>query len=243
MKYELNKIYTACAETPTGPYRIYFTFSESHIEPDMHCVSIRTDPRYPYEHVHFASDATICYSSPAGNWFMTAHKEQYPTWVFKRGVYVCTPEVLEVGMKGKHYNAMIEDDMADAFAYSTTEKKDVDKEVKQAVDWHKMMEEGEKKMKEDFDKHYFDLPLVPAKRGRMGIITNITEGGNEMHKELYHVILFNRKTEEIDFKEYIPAQDEEAAAMTAVQAYGEYDANIHKHLVKLIEGSDYEVIK
>ena len=61
-----------------------------------------------------------------------------------------------------------------------------------------------------------------------------------MTKQLYHVILFNTKTEEIDFKAYIPAKDEDAAAMTAVQVYGKYDADVHKHIVKYIEGSDYK---
>ena len=148
-------------------------------------------------------------------------------------------------MKGKHYDALIVDDMQDAFAYAM--KGNTEKEVKLAIDWHKMMEEGERKMKEDLDKQMFSLPLETAKRRRQGILTNITEGGNEMgdemHKELYHVILFNRKTEEIDFKEYIPAKCKSDAIMQAAQAYGKYGSTLHRVIVKQIEGSEYTVLE
>ena len=146
-------------------------------------------------------------------------------------------------MKGKHCDKIIEDDMVDALAYSMKGSKTTAEEVKQATDWYKMMREGKKKVKDDLNEHIFSLPLVAAKRRRTGIITNITEGGNEMTKHLYHVILFNRKTEKIDFKEYIPTKDEEAAAMTAAQRYGDYDADVHVTIIKYIDDSDYEAIK
>lgn len=70
-----------------------------------------------------------------------------------------------------------------------------------------------------------------------------TKGGNEMTKRLYHVILFNKRTEEIDFKAYIPSKDETTAGMVAVQTYGKYDANVHMPIVKYIDDSDYEKIE
>ncbi len=133
---------------------------------------------------------------------MTARK-----WKFERDGHVYNPEVLEVGMKGRHYDALIHDDMIDATIYA---------------------------MKSTFKDDRFM---------RQGIITNITEGGNEMDRRLYHVILFNKKTENIDFKEYVAAKDETDASMQAAQAYGKYSSVVHVTIVKYIEGSDYEVIK
>ena len=66
------------------------------------------------------------------------------------------------------------------------------------------------------------------------------EGGNEMSKSLFHVILFNRKTETIDFKAYIPARNNQEAAMVAAQIYGEYKSETHLTIIKPIDGSDYD---
>ena len=69
---------------------------------------------------------------------------------------------------------------------------------------------------------------------RQGIIVSIDtgEGGDEMHKQLIHVILFNTKTETIDFKGYVPAKDETDAVMIAAQTYGSYDSNVHEVITK-----------
>lgn len=170
-----------------------------------------------------------------------------------------SPIISEVEMKGKHYDALIMDDMP--IGMSVTAHKDVDKEVKQVTDWWKMVTLGDKKMHLDMAKKMFgectsgeDTPKLTREKLANAwaklealrptpIFKNITEGGNEMHKELYHVILFNRKTEKIDYKAYITAVGEIEAGMTAAHNYDKYDGKIHKHIVKLIEGSEYEVIK
>jgi len=54
------------------------------------------------------------------------------------------------------------------------------------------------------------------------------------NKALFHVIFFNRKTEVIDFKGYIPAASETDACMLAAQTYGKYDSKTHIHIVKHI---------
>ena len=64
-----------------------------------------------------------------------------------------------------------------------------------------------------------------------------------MVKQLYHVILFNKKTEKIDFKEYIPAKCDTDATMQAAQTYGKYDSNIHNVIIKEIECSGYERVE
>lgn len=62
-------------------------------------------------------------------------------------------------------------------------------------------------------------------------------------KTLYHVILFNRKTEVIDFKEIVPAEDALAAGMVAAQKLGAYDPDVHSTVIKSIDNSGYNPIK
>jgi len=67
-----------------------------------------------------------------------------------------------------------------------------------------------------------------------------TEGGNDMSKSLFHIILFNKETETIDYKVYVPAKDKQEATMTVAQNYGKYDSKVHLVIIKYIDGSDYE---
>lgn len=77
------------------------------------------------------------------------------------------------------------------------------------------------------------IPVYAANRRRQGILVNITEeGGDEMHKQLIHVIFFNTETETIDYKAYVPAKDETDAVMIAAQTYGSYDSNVHEVITK-----------
>ena len=97
-------------------------------------------------------------------------------------------------------------------------------------------------MADSFAYAIHGLSLQTAGRLRQGVLTNITEeGGNEVSKYLFHVILFNTETEVIDFKGYIPAHDDKEALMVASQTYGKYNPNIHERNVKEI--MHYEVKK
>ena len=97
-------------------------------------------------------------------------------------------------------------------------------------------------MADSFAYAIHGLSLQTAGRLRQGVLTNITEeGGKEMSKYLFHVILFNTETEVIDFKGYIPAHDDKEALMVASQTYGKYNPNIHERNVKEI--MHYEVKK
>jgi len=116
------------------------------------------------------------------------------------------------------------DDMVDAFGYAVTANEDVEKEVKQATEWYKRTQGVD-----------FANPLQPKVK-----FTGIKEVKRKMgDKALFHVILFNRKTEVIDFKGYIPAVSETDACMLAAQTYGKYDSNIHVRVVKHI--TEYKV--
>jgi len=108
-------------------------------------------------------------------------------------------------MRGKHYDAITIDDMIPS-----------PDNVRHAIEWYNSagIDFGKEMLN---DSNY-----------------NKGKGGNEMLKCVYHVILFNTATEEIDFKGYVPAKDEEAALMAAAQTFGKYDADVHVHNVKSI---------
>lgn len=109
----------------------------------------------------------------------------------------------EEGVSGKHYDMVIEDDIASSV--STAEG------LRKAVEWYEECTKKEVKKK--------------------------------MTKNLHHIMFFNKKTETIDFKQYIPAKDAQAATMIAAQTYKDYNPEIHMVLVKVIDYSDYTPIK
>jgi len=246
LKYELDTIYQAFVDTGHACHRMYFMFDENwQRNGGMICIKDACDVDW----TTLPLDTAPNFAHPCsyGTWHLRISADYQPEWKLhkknKHGTYVYIPVIskaddtdpqvkddLHGGMKGKHHDALIEDDMADAFAYGMTKKEDVEKEVKQVVDWWKMVKLGDKKMSLDSIRKMFNE-------------CTSKKGGNEMHKELYHVILFNRKTEKIDYKAYIVAIGEMEAGMTAAHDYEKYDGKIHKHIVKLIEGSEYEVVK
>lgn len=212
MKYELDTIYQAFVSHDETFARLYFVFDY-----DYYRVTVKDAYDGNWKIYHIAGSMRFTHTCDHGTWKAVLGQGGVKAgvrWEYRRGGHVHfpsisladtdDPNVIDSMRKGKHYDAIVEDDIVDAM-----------EDVMQDV----------------------------HRRKRAGIITNITEGGNEMHKELYHVILFNRKTEKIDYKAYITAADETEAAMTAAHDYDKYDAKVHKHIVKMIEGSEYEVIK
>ena len=130
-------------------------------------------------------------------------------------------------MKGKHYEALVEDDILDAWKYAMSAIKekqfaDINREIKESVrekcgipsdwiaDWPKIKESGflsygEQESYEDYKK----------------------KGDDKMSKYLWHIILFNTDTEQIDFKGYIPACSDNDARMMAAQTFGKFDPKVH----------------
>jgi len=113
-------------------------------------------------------------------------------------------------------------DVTDAFNYAVS-----------AIDWDRVIQDRERKMKYEIDREYFTAfgnSLQPKIKWK---------GGKDM-KFLYHVIIFNTKDEVIAFKKYIPARNEREATMMAAQDYGTYDPDEHMVIVKQIADSCYE---
>ena len=81
-----------------------------------------------------------------------------------------------------------------------------------------------------------DMCVIPKEY--MCAFVKTEKGGNEMTKQLYHVILFNKVTETIDYKAYLPAQDQTDAVMIAAQNHGKYNSNIHIVITKHIAEYD-----
>ena len=150
------------------------------------------------------------------------------SWHFCDFPGLCNWRLATIRESGIPHEYLMRDDMVDSFAYAVSQC--ADKEVRQCTDWYKMLK-GEPRMR---GMHYDAVILDDMIKEK---------GGNEMTKYLYHVILFNKETETIAFKEYIPAKDASDASMQAAQAYGKYDSNVHVVIVKQIDYSQYEVKK
>lgn len=185
--------------------RLYFVFDY-----DYYRVTVKDAYDENWKIYHIAGSMRFTHTCGHGIWKAVLGQggaEAGVRWEYRRGEHVHfpsisladtdDPNVIDSMRKGKHYDAIIEDDMVDALAYAVNS-------MQPKVKW---------------------------------------EGGNEMTKRLYHVILFNRKTEKIDYKAYVPARDETDAAMIAAQSWGSYDVDTYTRIVKYIEDSDYEVIK
>ena len=197
--YKPDTIYKAVVNIDSGVYRIYFLFSNSH--KGGKCVSIgegiHTGPEWSVYHIATATD--VYHTCNEGTWMMHIPEGCYPTWSFRQwGVkhsHKATISLVneEPEFKGRHYDAIIMDDMP---SKSTTPE-----EAKKVISWYKSMKEVRESMGD---------------------------------KALFHVILFNRKTEVIDFKDYIPAASETDACMIAAQKFGKYDSDTHIRVVKHI---------
>jgi len=184
----------------------------------------------------------IRHETQDGCWTITFELEAQPTWRFaaKYGI-LYSPTISKVDgseMRGRHYDATIEDDMVSSYQYALNVKK-TQEEVAVATQWHKKMVDPSYGAWKEFaahtEKDIRNACRIPIRNPmRQGIIVSIDtgEGGDEMHKQLIHVILFNTKTETIDFKEYVSAKDETDAVMIAAQTYGSYDSNVHEVITK-----------
>ena len=168
--------------------RIYFKFSA----PEMigRCVSISETYYGEWDAYHITTNTEVHHTCPEGTWILYLYAERNPEWMFRqKDGHTHEPTISlanEPKMEGRHYDITIEDELINKCGCVTGEK-----DFKDAMEWYRRTQGVD-----------FSNPLQPKIKWK---------GGNEMKKSLYHVILFNRKTEKIDFKEYIPAQASEDA--------------------------------
>ena len=87
-------------------------------------------------------------------------------------------------------------------------------------------------------KHYdyvIEDDMIDAYKYALGSLTIgeqecyncLTKGDDKMTKYLFHIILFNTETEQIDFKGYIAASSDDDARMLAAQTYGKFNTKVH----------------
>jgi len=87
-------------------------------------------------------------------------------------------------------------------------------------------------------KHYdyvIEDDMIDAYKYALGSLTIgeqecyncLTKGDDKMTKYLFHIILFNTETEQIDFKGYIAASSDDDARMLAAQTFGKFDPKVH----------------
>lgn len=234
MKYELGKTYKACVEDTDVFCSIHFKFF------NHGCVLIKDVYDGDWSSYVLIPSVEVHHDTPDGTWILRAHVGCQPDWLFKREGHIYTPAIYEVKkqeVKRKHHDAIIKDNMVDAALYALHEELGTHSN---AVGVEKLTFDKIQRAWNAINKDNMHRAL--KEMYQYGRWKNITKGGNNM-KALYHVILFNRKTETIDYKEYVPAEDETIAGMTAAHDYDKYDGKVHRCIVKLIEGSEYEVIK
>lgn len=119
-------------------------------------------------------------------------------------------------IKGRHYDALIVDDMPIAEQEETLIQKNY----------------REMKAKANADRRWNEVLNKKEVKDKM-----------DSTKSLFRVILFNRKTEEIDYKGYTPACGKQDATMQAAQTYGKYDSKVHLTVVWELSDSSYIPIK
>ena len=212
MNYKVDVLYTAYVDIREDVHRIYFMFHH-YREGNMKSLFIKKGLKDGWNSYTIGVTDTIQYVCPEGIWRVNFHIHCNPTWMFyfKGANYEPTISAMDDDdYKGKHYEAVIEDDMVDAFGYAVTANKDVEKEVKQVTKWY------ERTRGIDFAN-----PLQPKIK-----FTSKKEVKGEM-LQLIDVIIFNRKTEVVDFRKDIVAPDRSEAALVAVQEFGKYNPKIH----------------
>ena len=73
--------------------------------------------------------------------------------------------------------------------------------------------------------------------GNKGSIVS-KEVKGKMYLQVYNVILFNRETMQIDFREDMIAENPEEVYLLAVQKFGKYDPKVHVKQANSILGFD-----
>ena len=115
--YKPDTIYKAVVNIDSGVYRIYFLFSNSH--KGGKCVSIgegiHTGPEWSVYHIATATD--VYHTCNEGTWMMHIPEGCYSTWSFRLwGVSPSHKATISLAneepeFKGRHYDAIIEDDV------------------------------------------------------------------------------------------------------------------------------------
>ena len=196
LEYKVDKLYRAVVNSKTGDgvHRIFFKFHDDY-NGRMVCIAETRQAKPITYYIDEKCTYVVRHKCKDGIWAFTFSVDCNPVVSFltKDGLYY-TPTISDADLamdsgrqwEGKHYDAIIEDDMVDAWKYG--------------IDYRK--------------------------------------GGDSMTKQLYHVILFNKVTETIDYKAYLPAQDQTDAVMIAAQNHGKYNSNIHIVITKHIAEYD-----
>ena len=171
-----------------------------------------------------------------------AYRTCYGTWK-----YSCTGKWYFADIGSTHWRQatireFIKDDMTDAWKYAVSAVKE-----RQFADINKEIQESIREKCGVPPEYYMERrPLVidDMNIGEQETYEDYKKkGGNEMNKSLYHVILFNKKSEIIDFKGYIPAVDALDAGMVAAQSYGTFAPNLHLTIIKKIDNSGYDKVE
>ena len=173
------------------------------------------------------------------------YRTYYGTWK-----YSCTGKWYFADIGSTHWRQatireFIEDDMTDAWKYAMSAMKekqfaDINREIRESIREKcstrsvkdvSLSKETLEKAKDALFGHtpFYDMLSNPYSLtvGEQECYESLKKGDDKMSKYLWHVILFNTDTEQIDFKGYIPASSGSDAQMLAAQTFGKFDPKVH----------------
>ena len=247
----MDTIYKASVNIGNSSNRvkIYFLFANSKLCGKSVSIGkgIHTGPEWQVYHITTATE--VHHTCPEGTWILYLYPDRSPEWALrKKDGHMCEPTISlanEPKMKGKHYEALIEGDMLDAWRYSVSALKekqfaDINREIRESIREKcstrsvkdvSLSKETLEKAKDALFGHtpFYDMLSNPYSltAGEQECYESLKKGDDKMSKYLWHVILFNTDTEKIDFKGYIPACSGSDAQMLAAQTFGKFDPKVH----------------
>lgn len=219
VRYELDTIYKAVANTNKNCCRIYFRFFLwSNNSQKMLWVAQSTDGILGKTY-HIDTAIEVRHVTNEGIWVLSFHRGRSPTWGFiqndghkyKPSISLAHMPIPTARMwhdaRQAEARQSRKDDMVDAAIYGTacTPTEYAKEEVRRVLKWY---EKAKKEVK------------------------------GKMYLQLFDVILFNRETKHVDFREDMIAESPEEAYLLAVQAFGKYNPKVHVKQANCILGFD-----
>ena len=225
MEYRVDRLYKAVVNNAGGVYRIYFMFFNNPVSGKVVGIGkgIHSGPVWSYYHIGTATE--VRHTCSEGTWVVTFYPDCNPTWrLYPKTGSWWTPTISLADEESEtHAQKAYREMQEDKYGTSVTPAEYARVEVKRTGEWYRKM------MKEDKARGsiLMDNPILRSK-----------EVKKKMYLQLIEVIIFNKETKEVDFREDIVAENEDEAYLLAVQKFGKYNPKIHTKAAKCILGFD-----
>jgi len=231
--FKQNVIYEASICELYVHARLYFTFDYDYHRVtlhDAHDVDWRALPVGDY------GSLTVVHSCAHGDWLLQILKDDMQWWYKKQGKkYI--PTISKPHEDDPQLRAAINNELKEP---KEKQFADINREIRESIREKcstrsvkdvSLSKETLEKAKDALFGHtpFYDMLSNPYSLtvGEQECYESLKKGDDKMSKYLWHVILFNTDTEQIDFKGYIPASSGSDAQMLAAQTFGKFDPKVH----------------